>query len=120
MQEDAEAHADEDKKKMELIETKNLADQMVHTAEKALKDAGDKVGDDVKKEVNEVIEEVKKARAGEDGEAIKTASTKLSDTMMKIGEAMKTANDNAAKEAPSDAPASETGTTEEKKDEPQA
>ncbi len=117
MQEDAEAHAEEDKKKMELIETKNLADQMVHTAEKAIKDAGDKVGDDLKKEINEVIEEVKKARTGDDGEVIKTASTKLSDTMMKIGEAMKTANDNTTKEqaatetqteAPSNAPDVET------------
>ena len=121
MQEDAESHAEEDKKKMELIETKNLADQMVHTAEKAIKDAGDKVGDDLKKEIHEVIEEVKKARTGEDGEAIKTASSKLSDTMMKIGEAMKTANDNTTKEqpateAPSDVPDAETPpTTEETK-----
>jgi molecular chaperone DnaK len=113
MQQDAEAHADEDKKKMELIETKNLADQMVHTAEKAIKDAGDKIGDDVKKEVTEAIEEVKKARSGDDGEAIKKASESLSDKMMKIGEAMKTANDNAAQAEP-------TAQAEEKKDEPQA
>lgn len=113
MQEDAEAHADEDKKKMELIETKNLADQMTHTAEKALKDAGDKIGDDIKKEINEAIAEVKKARAGDDGEAIKKASEDLTTKMMKIGEAMKTANDNAAKETASEAP---TGTTEETKD----
>ncbi len=113
MQQDAEAHADEDKKKMELIETKNLADQMVHTAEKAIKDAGDKIGEDVKKEVTEAIEEVKKARTGDDGEAIKKASESLSDKMMKIGEAMKTANDNAAQAEP-------TTQTEEKKDEPQA
>ncbi len=113
MQQDAEAHADEDKKKMELIETKNLADQMVHTAEKAIKDAGDKIGDDVKKEVNEAIEEVKKARTGDDGEAIKKASESLSDKMMKIGEAMKTANDNATQSEP-------TVEAEEKKDEPQA
>ncbi len=120
MQEDAESHAEEDKKKMELIETKNLADQMIHTAEKAIKDAGDKVGDDLKKEIHEVIEEVKKARAGDDGEIIKTASSKLSDTMMKIGEAMKTANDNVAAETPTDAPTSEPEITEEKKDETQA
>ncbi len=119
MQEDAEAHADEDKKKMELIETKNLADQMTHTAEKAIKDAGDKIGDDVKKEVNDAIEEVKKARGGDDGEALKKASGALSDKMMKIGEAMKTANDNAAKEAPSDAPTAEV-VDEEKKDESKA
>ncbi len=111
MQEDAEAHADEDKKKMELIETKNLADQMTHTAEKALKDAGDKIGDDIKKEINEAIEEVKKSRAGEDGDAIKKASEELSQKMMKIGEAMKTANDNAAAQAPTEG-ATETGTPE--------
>ncbi len=118
MQADAETHAEEDKKKMELIETKNLADQMTHTAEKAIKDAGDKIGDDVKKEVNDAIEEVKKARAGDDGEAIKKSAEALSDKMMKIGEAMKTANDNAAQaqgDAPVDAP---TDTTEEKKNEP--
>ncbi len=119
MQEDAEAHADEDKKKMELIETKNLADQMTHTAEKAIKDAGDKIGEDVKKEVNDAIEEVKKARAGEDGEAIKKASEALSDKMMKIGEAMKTANDNATQEAQPEAPTAEV-VDEEKKDEPKA
>lgn len=113
MQQDAEAHADEDKKKMELIETKNLADQMVHTAEKAIKDAGDKISEDVKKEVNEAIEVVKKARTGDDGEAIKKASESLSDKMMKIGEAMKTANDNAAQAEPA-------AQAEEKKDDPQA
>lgn len=119
MQADAEAHADEDKKKMELIETKNLADQMVHTAEKAIKDAGDKIGDDVKKEVNEAIEEVKKARGLEDGDAIKKASEKLSDTMMKIGEAMKTANDNQAQAQP-ETPPTEPSSTDEKKNEPTA
>lgn len=117
MQEDAEAHADEDKKKMELIETKNLADQMIHTAEKAIKDAGDKIGDEIKKEVSDVIEEVKKARGGDDGEAIKTASSKLSDTMMKIGEAMKTANDNTTAETKTDVPTPEPEVTEEKKEE---
>jgi molecular chaperone DnaK len=123
MQEDAEAHADEDKKKMELIETKNLADQMAHTAEKALKDAGDKIGDDIKKEINDAIEEVKKARAGDDSEAIKKASEDLSQKMMKIGEAMKTANDNAAAggategatETPTPEGESQSGTTEETK-----
>ncbi len=113
MQQDAEAHADEDKKKMELIETKNLADQMVHTAEKALKDAGDKVSEDLKKEVNDAIDEVKKARTGDDGALIKQTSEKLSDTMMKIGEAMKTANDNQAQGA-------QPGDQAEQKDQPQA
>ena len=105
MQSDAEAHADEDKKKMELIEAKNFSDSMIHTGEKAIKDAGDKISDDIKKEVNDAIDVVKKARDGEDLDALKKATEVLSTTMMKIGEAMKTANDNM------------TTSPEEKKDE---
>lgn len=107
MQADAEAHAEEDKKKQELAESKNLADQMIHTAEKALKDAEGKIGDDIKKEVEDAIAEVKKAKEGGDAEALKASTEKLSSSMMKIGEAMKTANDNA----------SAGGTEEDKKDE---
>jgi molecular chaperone DnaK len=114
MQSDAEAHAEEDKKKMELVETKNLADQMIHTAEKALKDAEGKITDEIKTEVQVAIDEVKKARDANDAGAIKSSSEKLSNTMMKIGEAMKTANDAPAPETETP-PQSETP-TEEKKD----
>lgn len=100
MQGDAEAHAEEDKKKMELIEAKNLSDQLVHTAEKAMKDAGDKITDELKKEINDAITEVKTARNGDDIETVKKTSELLSDKMMKIGEAMKTVNDNAAGATP--------------------
>jgi molecular chaperone DnaK len=72
-----------------------MADALVHTAEKALRDAGDKVGDDIKKDVEEKITTLKTARNGDDAAAIKSATQALSDSMMKIGEAMKTANDNA-------------------------
>jgi molecular chaperone DnaK len=99
MQQDAEAHADEDKKKMELVEVKNMADAMVHTAERSLKDAGDKITEDLKKEINDAIAEVKTARAGEDKDAISKATESLSEKMMKIGEAMKTANDTASQES---------------------
>jgi molecular chaperone DnaK len=95
MQQDAEAHADEDKKKMELVEAKNMADAMVHTAEKALKDAGDKVTDDLKAEINTAIADVKTARNGEDKDVLTKATESLSEKMMKIGEAMKSANDAA-------------------------
>lgn len=98
MQQDAEAHADEDKKKMELVEAKNMADAMVHTAEKALKDAGDKVTDDLKTEINTAIADVKTARNGEDKDALTKATESLSEKMMKIGEAMKSANDASATE----------------------
>jgi molecular chaperone DnaK len=117
MQADAEAHADEDKKKMELIEAKNIGDMMVHTAEKSLKDAGDKVGAELKKEIEDAIAEVKKVRDGSDMDVIKKASESLSDKMMKIGEAMKTANDNASQaEQPAQSAAPEEEKKEDKKD----
>lgn len=88
MKADAEMHAAEDEKRKALIEVKNLADQMVYTAEKALKDNGDKVSEDIKKDVEEKIGNLRKARDGEDEAAIKTASEALSTSMQKIGEAM--------------------------------
>ncbi len=112
MQSDAEAHADEDKKKMELIEAKNIADSMVHTAEKSLKDAGDKITPELRKEIEDAINDVKTARGGDNIDTIKKSSETLSDKMMKIGEAMKTANDNASQ---AEQPAPE-ATAEEKKE----
>ncbi|MFA6608655.1 MAG: molecular chaperone DnaK [Candidatus Paceibacterota bacterium] len=115
MQQDAEAHAEEDKKKMEVVEAKNMADQMVHTAEKALKDAEGKIGDDIKNEVTEAIAEVKKSREGDDLDAIKKVTENLSEKMMKIGEAMKTANESQTPptEAPTSEPTTETETPKE-------
>lgn len=96
MKADAEAHAAEDEKRKGLIEVKNIADQMVYTAEKALKDAGDKVPDEVKKEVEEKIGDLRKAREGDDEAVIKAASEALSTSMSKIGEAMSKAAPEAA------------------------
>ena len=88
MKADAEAHASEDAKRKEVIEAKNQAEQMIYTAEKAVKDAGDKAPADVVTEVNEKVEALKKAREGEDLDAIKAASDALSGSLSKIGEAM--------------------------------
>ena len=88
MKADAEVHAGEDEKRKELIEAKNLAEQAVYTAEKALKDHGDKVAEDVKTEVNEKVAALKTAREGEDLDAIKSATEALSTSLSKIGEAM--------------------------------
>ncbi|MCI0619857.1 molecular chaperone DnaK [Candidatus Wolfebacteria bacterium] len=96
MKKDAEAHADEDKKKKETIDTRNLAEQVLIVAEKALKDAGDpsagsgqvKIPEDVKKGVQEKIEAVKKVKDGNDMEAIKKATEELSQEMQKIGQHM--------------------------------
>ncbi len=90
MQEEAEKHKEEDEKKAEVIKTKNNADAMVATAEKALKDAGDKVDSKVKEQVEEKITKLKEISGKEDSskEDIEAATKDLSDTLSQIGQAM--------------------------------
>jgi molecular chaperone DnaK len=90
MQEEAEKHKEEDKKKAEKIEAKNKADGLVAAAEKALKDAGGKVPGDVKTKVEEKIKALKDEAAKEevDKEALEKKSQELSDELQKIGQAM--------------------------------
>ncbi|MDO8557637.1 MAG: molecular chaperone DnaK [bacterium] len=85
MRKDAELHAAEDEKKKDLIEKRNLAEQITYTAEKALKDAGDKVTADEKKPVEEKIEALKKAKEGDSVDAIKKATEELSTAIQAIG-----------------------------------
>ncbi|MES2315316.1 MAG: molecular chaperone DnaK [Patescibacteria group bacterium] len=88
MQADAEVHAEEDKKKKEAVDVKNTAEMIIYTAEKAVKDAGDKVPADVKTNVEAKIAALKTAKDGTDVEAIKKATEELNAEMSKIGEAM--------------------------------
>jgi len=88
MQKDAEKHAEEDKKKKELIEAKNMADSLIYTTEKTLKDAGDKVSAEDKKDVEEKAETLKKAKEGDDAEEIKKAYDALGEAVQKVGAAM--------------------------------
>ena len=109
MKADAETHAGEDAKRKEMVEVKNLAEQMIYTAEKAVKDAGEKAPAEVVTEVNEKIATLRTARDGEDLEAIKSASEALSTSMSKIGEAMaKNAEQPAEGEATTEKPADAT------------
>ena len=90
MQAEAEKHKEEDEKKAETIKTKNNADSMVATAEKALKDAGDKVDAKIKEQVEEKIKKVKEV-VGKDistKEEIELATKDLSDTLSQVGQAM--------------------------------
>ncbi|MGB4076115.1 MAG: molecular chaperone DnaK [Minisyncoccia bacterium] len=103
MKKDAEMHAAEDEKRKELVEAKNIAEQMAYTAEKALKDAGEKVPADVKQDVQMKIADVRKAREGEDVAAIKSTSEALSAAMQKIGETLMK-NDEGTKPAEGSAP----------------
>jgi len=90
MQEEAEKHKAEDSRRAELVEAKNRADAMAATAEKALKDAGDKAPKEVKEKVEEKIKAVKDVLAKEDAgkEDLESATKDLSDTLSQIGQAM--------------------------------
>jgi len=112
MKADAEAHADEDAKRKELIDSRNMGEQMAYSAEKAIKDAGDKAPAEVVTEVNEKIAAVRTANAGEDLAAIKAASEALSTSLSKIGEAMMAAQKTAGEQTPPAAGGAETPPTD--------
>lgn len=104
MKQDAEAHAEEDAKKKELIEARNVADQMIYTAEKSIKDHGDAAGTEIVAAVNEKITALKSVKDKDDVPSIKTATEALSTELQKIGEAMqKKAADQPGTEQTSDA-----------------
>lgn len=88
MRKDAEAHAEEDKKHRESVEVKNMAETMIYTTEKMMKEAGDKPSAEDKKNVEEKLEALKKVKDGEDLEAIKKASDELATAGQKVGAAM--------------------------------
>lgn len=86
MQKEAEAHREEDEKKRDLAEAKNLGEQLAYTAEKALKDAGDKVPTEVKSAIETKIAALKTATQGTDVGAIKSATQELSTEIQKIAQ----------------------------------
>ena len=88
MRKDAEAHAEEDRKRKELIEARNNADNTAYAAEKALREFGDKVPAEVKSEVETKVAAAKKAAEGEDVAEIKAATESLSESVQKIGGAV--------------------------------
>jgi molecular chaperone DnaK len=81
MVKDAEEHAEDDKKRRESAETRNMADNLVYQTEKLIKDQGAKMADDKKRPVEEAVEKVKTALKGEDNDAIKTAMDELNTVM---------------------------------------
>jgi molecular chaperone DnaK len=87
MSREAEQHANEDAKRKEEVEVRNSADSLAYTAEKTLRDQGDKVPADVKQEIDAKIASVKSALQGKDVDAIRNAMQELSQAMQKIGAA---------------------------------
>lgn len=105
MVKDAETHADEDKEKKELVEVRNQADGMVYTTEKSLKEHGDKIDEETRKNIEQALEELKKAMEGnasadikEKTEALATASHKLAEAMYKQEEAGAAGAEGAAED----------------------
>jgi molecular chaperone DnaK len=88
MKQEAEVHAEEDKKKREIIDLKNQAESLIFTTEKTLKDAGDKVAADQRKEIMDKVEDLKKVKEGEDKDLIKRNYDALSEAIQKVGAAM--------------------------------
>ncbi|MDM8077379.1 MULTISPECIES: molecular chaperone DnaK [Actinomyces] len=109
MVKEAEAHAEEDKKRREDAETRNSAEQQAYSIEKLLKDNKDKLPEDVHSEVSEAVTDLKKALEGDDIEPVKTAQEKLNSVAQKVGEALYQAD--AAAQAAGDASASSAGST---------
>ncbi len=87
MRQEAEAHAEEDRKNRELIETKNRADNTVYSAEKTLSDLGDKVPGDLKQKVEDAAAKVREVKDGEDLDAIKNATDALTEVLQQVGQA---------------------------------
>ncbi|OGG66711.1 molecular chaperone DnaK [Candidatus Kaiserbacteria bacterium RIFCSPLOWO2_02_FULL_45_11b] len=115
MQKEAEDHAAEDEKKKALIESRNVAEQLIYTAEKSLKDHGDQIPAETKTEIEGKVTELKSVREKEDKAAIDTATEALSTSLQKIGEIMQKAAE--AKSQPADG-GGETVRDAEVKDEP--
>jgi molecular chaperone DnaK len=88
MVKDAAAHAEDDKKRKDLVEAKNHADALIHSTEKAVIEHGDKVGEGEKTAIEAAIAELKTALEGEDASAIEAKTQSLTQVAMKLGEAM--------------------------------
>ncbi|MFC1731744.1 molecular chaperone DnaK [candidate division KSB1 bacterium] len=119
MKQDAESHADEDKKKKEMIETRNMAEQLAFTAENSLKEYGDKVTDTIKSEIEEKIKNLREVKDKDDMEAIKKASEELSVAMQQIGQAMSENKTEEGQQGQEEATEATTETQEETKEENQ-
>lgn len=97
---EAEAHAEDDKKRREAADTRNLAEQTVYSMEKLLKDNADKITEGTRTEVQGDIDALKKALEGEDTDAVKSALDKLNESGMKVGQEVYSAQQASGSETP--------------------
>jgi molecular chaperone DnaK len=106
MVKDAEAHAEEDKKRRELVEARNSAEALIHSTQRTVGELGDKVAESDKSVIEEAIQELKSALEGDDTEAIRQKSESLSQASMKLGEALYKSRSEAGEDGASDQPPS--------------
>ncbi len=99
MVKDAEANAETDKKRRALVEARNQAESLAHSSEKSLAEYGDKVSEEDRTAISDAIAALKTAAEGDDPEAINSASQKLAEVSMKLGQAMYEASQKEAAEA---------------------
>ena len=100
MVQDAESHAEDDKKRRELIEVRNAADSMIYTTEKNVGEYGDQIPEEDKATIETDLATLKEAMESEDSEAIKAATATLTQSSMKLGEAMYKASQEESDDDP--------------------
>ena len=111
MRREAEAHAAEDAKRREEVETKNVADTLAYTAEKTLREQKEKISNELNKEAEDKVAVVRSALQGTDIEAIRQATKELSDVMQKVGAAVYQQQPPPGDETPPSGESSEGGET---------
>ncbi|HMS92268.1 MAG TPA: molecular chaperone DnaK [Candidatus Saccharibacteria bacterium] len=121
MQQDAEMHADEDKKKKEQVEVRNNADSAVYTAEKTIKENAEKIKDEDKKTIEESIKNVKEKLADEkvESEELKKATEELNTALSKVGEQLYKETAENVSDEPEVEATEKDGKTDDSKDEPE-
>ena len=110
MVKDAETHAEEDKAKKEMIETKNQAESLIHGTEKSLTENSDKIGEEEKKSIEDAIERLKSSIEGDDTTKIAEDLEALTQEAMKLGEAIYKAQQTSQEEAQGEPQDPEDGT----------
>jgi molecular chaperone DnaK len=112
MRSDAEAHAEEDRQRKALIEARNSADSAVYTAEKTMRDLGDKLPGDVKSRVEDEVANVRKLIDSDDAEAISQATDKLMQEVQQLGASAYQQTDTQYQTSPGDEPTDEQNPTD--------
>jgi len=113
MVKDAEQYAEEDHKRREAVEARNQAETLAHSTERFLAENGEKIGDDVKAEVQADVDALNEALKGDDTDAIQAAAVKLGETSQKMGQALYEAAAAEAAAAGEDAPTDDAGSSSE-------